>query len=135
MKESSHRITVTCPDNLVVNSYPGSLAQVITNLIINSLTHGFAGRTGGTISIMLGKTDRHWIHMEYSDDGKGMTQEQIDHLFEPFFSSMEHHEGRGLGCYIIYCLVTQRFLGTIQTSSAPHQGLKYLIDLAMEVVE
>ncbi len=71
LKNSKHNVQLNCPDNIRLNSYPGALSQILTNLIINSLIYGFEGIESGTITIT-GSVDNTNVSLSYSDNGVGM---------------------------------------------------------------
>lgn len=124
-------IRISCPDNLIINSYPGVFSQILTNLIINSLIHGFYQRDQGIIRIEVSPLASGDLRIFYADDGRGMTESALTHLFEPFFTSMRNDGGSGLGSYIVYNLVTQTLKGSIRGENAPGGGLQYVIEIPM----
>lgn len=117
---------IECSDNLELDSYPGVYSQIMTNLILNSLLHGFEDDTHGVITITLSEKD-DILHFNYSDNGKGMTKEQLKMLYDPFFTTNRSHGGTGLGMHIVYNLVTQKLGGKIQCTSSPKSGTKFYI--------
>jgi signal transduction histidine kinase len=121
-------IGIDCPEDLVINSFPGVFAQIITNLVINSVVHGFRGRDRGSIAIRA-RMAGSLLEMEYADDGVGMTEEGLRHVFEPFYTSLRNEGGSGLGTYTVYNLVTQVFGGTVQVESPDGKGLHYRFSL------
>ncbi len=74
------------PDHLILDSYPGSYYQIFTNLILNSLLHGFENQPGGKISIQMSLTDQQLL-IHYRDNGVGIPQDWHEKLFEPFVTS------------------------------------------------
>ncbi len=68
-----------------------------------------------------------WLISPYSDNGRGLTQEQLEKLFHPFFTTKRDQGGSGLGTHITYNLVRQTLGGSIQVSSEPGHGLSYHI--------
>ncbi len=126
-KKTKHTITVECPDNLEINSYPGAFAQIITNLIMNSLIHGFEDVDAGHILIQV-SSDENQIHIVYKDDGKGMDPDTVQKVFEPFFTTKRSHGGTGLGMHLVYNLVTQTFGGVIECYSVKGRGVEFRID-------
>lgn len=99
---------------------------MLTNLVINALIHGLDGQTATQISIEVTAED-DWIQLNFSDNGRGMTTEQLRQLFDPFFTTKRNQGGSGLGAHIVYNLVTVRLQGSINVQSAPGQGLHYQI--------
>lgn len=120
-KLAGHTVNLQVPGDLNVEINPGALYQIVTNLMINSLMHGFEGHPGGTIHINAGVRDQG-IFLLYRDNGKGIPEEIWEHIFEPFFTTKRGQGGTGLGLSIISNLVTQNFHGTITFHPAEDQG-------------
>jgi len=112
LDNTKHLIHINCNDSIILDTKPGALAQVITNLVINSLVHGFEFKTNGTITISA-TTEREMIRLHYTDDGKGITDEQKLRLFEPFYTTKKEEGGTGLGMHIVEDLVNNSLHGTI----------------------
>jgi len=120
-------ISVNCHNDLKINSLPGVLEQIITNLLMNSLIHGFnEGIDAGLININV-QMKGEYLHLDYSDTGKGIAQENLAKIFEPFFTTHRAHGGSGLGMYICYNLVTTQLQGTIKCESTAEKGVKFSI--------
>ncbi len=130
LKKTAHQITFHCPDNLEVNSYPGAFSQILTNLIMNSMTHGFEDMEAGSITINVFTEDHHY-HLIYQDNGKGMTEEQREKIFDPFFTTKRGKGGSGLGMHVVYNLVCEKLAGTIDCSSRPGQGVLFDISIPL----
>jgi len=128
LKKTSHRVEVVCDGNLVVESYPGALSQILTNLIINSLTHGFGPEQAGTIRIEVGRTNGT-LELRYADNGKGMSAEVRDRIFEPFFTTARSHGSTGLGMHIVFNIVTRTLGGAIVCESEPGQGTSFHVTM------
>ncbi len=133
-KRTQHKINVFCPEDLVLNTWPGAFMQIFSNLIINSLIHGFDGIEAGNISIRVEVTEDS-VQVHYSDDGKGMSSENVSKIFEPFFTTRRGRGGTGLGMSIVYNLVTSRLGGSILCSSANGEGTAFIIKLPLDIVE
>ncbi|MCH8529833.1 MAG: hypothetical protein LAT65_03180 [Saccharospirillum sp.] len=117
------------PD-LTLTLTPGALAQVITNLVINSLIHGFEeGKQPGLIRFSTPKIDQEHLQLLYEDDGKGMTEETIRHIFDPFYTTRRSRGGSGLGMNIVFNLITAKLKGKIRILNAPQQGCRLAIQL------
>lgn len=109
---------------------PGALAQVITNLVINSLLHGFDDATRpGTIRLYSETTHADQLHLIYEDDGIGMSEETLRHIFDPFYTTRRSRGGSGLGMNIVFNLVTGKLGGKIQVENPPDQGCRINITL------
>lgn len=104
-------------------SYPGALAQVVTNLVMNSLQHA---KASGPLVLTLSETgDR--VALEYADDGRGIAAEHLPQIFDPFFTTGRDRGRSGLGLHIVYNLVTRKLGGTIGCESAPGLGVRFTV--------
>jgi signal transduction histidine kinase len=127
LKKTRHVINVNCPDNIEVHCHPGAISQIFTNLIINSLLHGFEGISHGIITITADlKADR--LHLNYHDNGVGVPMSKLSLLFDPFYTTKSGTGGTGLGTHIINELVTDTLNGSITAHSEEGQGLSYDIE-------
>jgi signal transduction histidine kinase len=132
-KNTDIDIQVDCPNDFKIKSFPGALEQILTNLLMNSLIHGFEqGQQAGSININVQLFDGKDLHLEYFDNGKGIAQENLAKVFEPFFTTHRAHGGSGLGMYICYNIVTTQLLGTITCESTLSKGVVFKIDYPIE---
>jgi len=127
MKKTNHSIHVNCPDNIKIHSHAGAISQIFTNLIINSIVHGFDSVESGKITITVTFKDER-LHIQYQDSGQGISDEQLPKLFDPFYTTKAGQGGTGLGTHIIYNLVTDTLNGTIKASNPDGAGLTYDIE-------
>jgi len=128
-KRQSIEVRVECPPGIVLDSFPGALGQIITNLMQNSVRHGFAGQGGGHMSLLVRRIDAQHIEIRQSDDGVGIPPEHIGQIFDPFFTTQRNQGGTGLGLHIVFNLVTQKLGGTISVRSEPDQGATFVLVL------
>ena len=127
-KQTTIEIELDCPKDLLIYSIPGSLQQIVTNLMINSLMHGFkCGKKSGIIRICV-HLEESCLHIDYSDTGKGITPEALEKIFEPFFTTDRTHGSSGLGMYISYNIVTSQLNGTMTCESILDQGVNFKIE-------
>jgi two-component system NtrC family sensor kinase len=117
-------VTVDCAPDIVLDSFPGAVSQILTNMLMNSLVHGFEHGQAGSIAIAA-TLEGETVVLAYSDDGAGMDGETLAKLFDPFFTTRRGSGGSGLGAHILYNLVTGPLGGTVKVDSAPGQGLRY----------
>ena len=125
-KNTRHQVNIQCPADLEILCAPGVIAQIVTNMMINSLMHGFEHIEEGHISLAVSRDGGH-IVMEYQDDGKGMSKEALTHLFDAFYTTRRNQGGSGLGTHIVFNLVTRTLDGSIEAFSEPEKGLRYVI--------
>ncbi|MBF0422190.1 MAG: PAS domain-containing sensor histidine kinase [Magnetococcales bacterium] len=123
-------VVVVCDMNLEVRSFPGVLAQILINLVNNSLVHAFAPDEMGKITLEFAVV-RHSLHFIYRDNGRGMSEEVLEHVFEPFFTTRRDLGGSGLGMAIVFNLVTRTLGGTISCESASGCGMAVQIDIPL----
>ncbi|MEW6989696.1 YfiR/HmsC family protein [Colwelliaceae bacterium 6441] len=114
--------------SIKITTIPGAIAQVLTNLVTNSLKHGFENQNSGNIFIDA-KTVGDKIQITYADDGQGMGQEVLQNIFEPFFTTKRNSGGTGLGMNIVYNIVNQKLHGSIKIESKEGQGARFIITL------
>ena len=126
-------ITVECPGDLSITSYPGAFAQIVTNLVMNSLDHGFEGSRSGRITVSA-RTEGDRLIVSYTDDGRGIEAEVLPRIFDPFFTT-SLQRGSGLGLNIVYNLVTHRLGGSIECSSESGAGVLFTITLPLTTGE
>ncbi|NVO04967.1 MAG: DUF1638 domain-containing protein [Rhodoferax sp.] len=132
LQKGPYRISVDCAPNIVVQGYPGDLESVFTNLIANSLQHGFKGRAEGSIQIRV-EQQATGLRMVYADDGKGLSAEASQRIFDPFFTT-DMQSGMGLGMHLVYNLITQRMGGSIRVDPQHGQGARFLIEVPTQTV-
>lgn len=122
-KQNQHKVEIDCSEQLWMQTYAGSISQVLTNLIMNSLLHGFEHKKDGHIRIQAAE-ERGNIVIRYSDDGIGLTAEAKTKIFDPFYTTKRGHGGTGLGMHLVYNIVNQRLKGDIQVEDS-EQGAAF----------
>ncbi len=121
-----HHIEVNCPEQLEVDSYPGAIAQILTNFISNSIAHAFRPEQAGAMHIKV-VPDGDDLLLSYSDNGKGIAATDLGRVFDPFFTTARGSGGSGLGLHIVYNLVAQTLGGSVRVSSLPGSGATFEI--------
>jgi len=128
-RRPGHTVTLHCPDGIWMESYPGALGQVLTNLIVNACVHGFAEGQAGTMDIAVIPTGPGHLVLTFRDDGRGIRQESLSRIFEPFFTTRRGAGSTGLGLHIVFNLVTRTLRGRIDVWSAEGQGTRFTLRL------
>ena len=126
LKKTRIRVAIDCPPDIVLDSYPGALAQVITNLTLNCVEHAFDADAEGSIAIRVA-LDGDWIEMRVVDDGKGIPADMLDKVFDPFVTTRRGQGGTGLGLNIVFNLIAKQFAGTIAVSSVLGHGASFVL--------
>lgn len=128
LRRAPHQVRVEIPSGLCLESYPGPLEQVITNLIENSLVHAFRPGQAGTIRLSAEAFDGG-VRLRYEDDGCGIPAEVRHRVFDPFFTTRMGQGGSGLGLYLVYNLVHGRLGGRIQLQEGTAPGACFIVEL------
>ncbi len=126
LKRLPHKINIKCPENIEVELYAGPFSQIVINLIMNSMIHGFDGVEKGLVEIGVQQVGNDLIYT-HKDNGKGMSPEVMDHLYEQFFTTKKNQGGSGIGMNLIKKIVSQTLKGTIECESAPSKGVLFSI--------
>jgi signal transduction histidine kinase len=129
LKHSLVWLSVDVPRDISLKSYPGPYGQVLTNLVLNALTHAFPDKRKGTMRLSARKVGTGQVEIEFADDGVGMNEDVQRRAFEPFFTTRRNRGGTGLGLHIVYNLVTRRLGGTLRLESQPGHGTVFRIRL------
>ncbi|WP_422879665.1 sensor histidine kinase [Noviherbaspirillum cavernae] len=114
-----------------MDSYPGPLGQVITNLVNNALVHAFDGRNTGTVTIAAQIADDGWMELIVKDDGAGIPQANLNRIFDPFFTTRLGAGGSGLGLNITHSIVTNILGGRIRVQSEVGRGTTFIVTAPM----
>jgi signal transduction histidine kinase len=129
LKGTQVTVQVDCAPGIEMDSYPGPLALVITNLVLNSLQHAFTPGVPGTIRISARMEGDDEIVLCHEDDGRGIPQHLHDRIFEPFFTTRRGFGGSGLGLHLVYNIVTARLGGSIEVRERAGGGTLFILRL------
>jgi signal transduction histidine kinase len=128
LTEARVQVRIEAPAGIQMNSYPVSLAQVVTNLVVNSLQHAFPRDKGGRIAIEAMPCDDDEIEIVYSDNGGGIDPTVRARVFDPFVTTRRMLGGSGLGLYIVNQLVTRQLNGSVALDNAPGRpGTRFVL--------
>lgn len=118
-KSGGVALICTLEAGVEMDSFPGQLQQVVSNLINNVLKHAFAEGRHGTLSIRARAEGADAVHIEIEDDGAGIAPEVLPKVFEPFFTTARGQGGTGLGLHIVHQIITELLGGRIEVFSPP----------------
>ena len=122
-------LRVSCPDDIVMDSYPGTVGQIITNLTQNAIVHGFKDRDSGEINLSC-SIKQNRIEIIFADNGAGISSDNLERIFDPFFTTNRHQGGTGLGLSICQRLATLMY-GDINVQSQVDQGTEFRVRIPM----
>ena len=107
---------------------PTHLSQILWNLLLNAAE---AIESEGLISIKTLPTKNRKIEIRVSDNGCGMNEEVLEHLFEPFYTRRRGGQGTGLGLAITYRIVADHGGHIEATSDGPGTGSRFRVTLPL----
>jgi len=136
MKKSNVHYSFSGDDSMRINTIPGALAQVITNLVTNSIRHGFQSdndvkEQNNNIKINIEQNRIDEVCLTYQDNGIGMSKDVLAQVFDPFFTTKRNKGGTGLGMNIVYNIIEQKLSGHIDISSNLGEGVTCKITLPL----
>ncbi len=124
LRQTGHIVRVEGLSSLKVDSFPGAIAQILTNLVLNATQHAFDDGQSGRITLTLG-LDGDTVRLSCADDGKGVPPENLGRIFDAFFTTRRGDGGTGLGLHIVYAQVTATLGGDIAVHSEPGHGTAF----------
>lgn len=131
LKPLPYRISHAIPAGIRLDSYPGPLGQILSNLVNNAIVHAFAGRDHGQMHLQANLNGQDRLQLRFSDDGCGIAHEHLKRIFDPFFTTRLGQGGSGLGLNIVYNLATGVLGGSIHVDSTLGQGSTFTLDIPL----
>jgi signal transduction histidine kinase len=125
-RSTPYVIEVRVPTGIALDSYPGLLTQVLSNLVNNARLHAFDGLERGTIAID-GFDRGDMVELQVSDDGHGIPVDIRNQIFDPFFTTRMGRGGTGLGLSIVHSVVTQGLGGQIRVEYGATGGSRFVV--------
>ncbi len=131
IKRTPFVIEQRVPADLMMESYPGPLGQVITNLINNAIVHGYDGRSEGLIAVAAQLSSHGWVTLSVEDHGVGIAPSDVPRIFDPFFTTKMGVGGSGLGLNIVHNIVAEILGGSVSVHSELGGGTRFTLKLPM----
>jgi len=128
LKKKQVKVEIICSDNLYLLGDVGALTQIFTNLMINSLVHGFVNDNKHLIKIKAALIERTLV-IEYSDNGVGIPEDIVDQVFKLFFTTKKKQGGSGIGLHIVKHLLDEKFDGRITCDENPGGGVMFTLHI------
>jgi signal transduction histidine kinase len=129
LKKTPYQIDSNIAPDIVLDSYPGALGQILVNLINNALLHAFDGRQQGLISVQAFASEPGWIDLTITDNGRGISEDNLPRIFDPFFTTKLGQGGSGLGLNIVHNLACGVLGGSIAVASQLDWGTRFSLSL------
>ncbi len=130
-KKAGHRLELDCAAGIELESYPGVLSQIVTNLVMNSLIHAFEPGRSGAMALQVRRQGGGAVELVYSDDGRGIPAEHRSRVFDPFFTTRRGAGSTGLGLHIVFNLVTGKLGGSIELGSGEGAGTRFTLRIPL----
>lgn len=125
---------IECDPALRIQGPAGLLEQVITNLVLNAVQHAFnEGKRAGNITLQALREGDQLV-LRCIDDGCGMSAQQAQRVFEPFYTTRRGQGGTGLGLYICYQIATAQLGGSLHCTSQEEHGSRFELRFAAQFV-
>lgn len=133
LRATPHRVSVEVPAGIELDSYPGPLIQVISNLVNNALLHGFGPEAGepGEIRIEARLVGEDAVQLCVRDNGRGIAEADLRRIFDPFFTTRLGQGGSGLGLSIVHSLVHDLLGGRLDVASRVDAGTTFTLTLPL----
>jgi signal transduction histidine kinase len=135
LRKSGHEVVLDCPPELIVDTYPGALGQVLTNLCMNAIVHAYDAGVTGRLHLSMRETTPGSVRIVFADDGRGIDAESLHKIFDPFFTTARNRGNTGLGLHIAFNLVTSKLHGKLEVASEPGKGTRFTITIPARVAE
>ncbi|MGN7611543.1 sensor histidine kinase [Magnetococcales bacterium HHB-1] len=134
LKTTPHQFKMECPEGIVMTSYPGPLAQVVTNMVINALNHAFPDKEQkGLFEIVVQQPSPDQVAIHFKDNGRGIPKKNIEKIFDPFFTTNRAQGNTGLGLNIVFNTVNQTLGGEISCISEEDKGTEFIVQLPVNL--
>lgn len=124
LRKKNVRVGLECDERLTLRCDPEAMKHILLNLLSNAAD---AVEPGGSIRLSAG-WDGERLTLICEDDGCGIQPENMESLFNPFFTTKPPGKGTGLGMFIVYSEV-EKLGGSIEVESEPGRGTRFTISI------
>jgi len=131
IKREEHELKIEMPEVILMDSYPGPYGQVLSNMIMNAIIHAFDGRKHGVMNLKAEFINDKQVQIIFSDNGRGVSESNVNKIFDPFFTTRLGQGGSGLGLHICYNIVSSVLGGSIEVRSTEGRGTSFDIILPL----
>lgn len=131
LRQANVTVQLAVDEKIALDSYPGPIGQIITNLLNNALVHAFDVQENAKIRLSATQEELDWVVLTVADNGKGIPPEHLTKVFDPFFTTRLGQGGSGLGLHIVHNLVTGILGGQIRVFSGEGRGTQFVLRLPL----
>jgi len=136
LKSNNIQLLVNIEENIIINGYENELLQCLMNIVNNSIDALIEEVTGNRFIFITSFIKDHIIYIKISDNAKGISEDVLPNIFEPYFTTKHQSLGTGLGLHMTYNLIVEGMKGTIEASNVSYEyneynyiGAEFLISL------
>ncbi len=126
-------VKLICSHTLKVECVCEFISQIFEILMVNSVEHACFSSNEGDIVITI-KSNENSLLIDYEDGGEGLTQEDVENIFNPFNTSKRGGGHIGLGTTIMYNAITHTFKGDVSCALSANGGLAYHIEIPVKIL-
>nr|WP_320012604.1 HAMP domain-containing sensor histidine kinase [uncultured Desulfobulbus sp.] len=131
LKRTVHRLHADIAEDITLESYPGVIGQILTNLITNALMHAWASGDSGNISVLAQRMEEDILRLSVADNGSGIAESLKKKIFEPFFTTAMGRGGTGLGLNIAYNSARNVLGGVLLCEDGETEGAVFHLDIPL----
>jgi len=130
LRKTPHKLEIVIPEQITLDSFPGPIEQIITNLINNAIMHAFDRDQLGIMTLTAERQDP-FVKVVFTDNGKGIPEHHLNRIFDPFFTTKLGRGGTGLGLNIVHNIVKNMLGGQIEVDSLSGKGTTFVMILPL----
>ncbi len=134
LRRLPYQVELNCAGPFTAYLDPGALSQIVTNLVLNAVTHGLYQRGNGTVTVSLRQDGPDGV-LSVHDDGNGIDPAVRDSLYEPFVTTARDRGGSGLGLQVVHNLVHGSIRGAISVESERGKFTEFRVRIPLETEE
>ncbi|GAA5175228.1 hypothetical protein GCM10025771_06820 [Niveibacterium umoris] len=129
LREIACTVRLEAAEDLILDSYPAALQQVLCALVENALLHGLPAQALPVLSLRARTVDTTSIEIAVGDNGAGIPADDLAKVFDPFFTTRLAQGSSGLGLHVAHNVVRGALGGTIRIESTPAEGTTVFVRL------
>ena len=116
LKQYNVSVILQLPDSLPVHSFASTLSTIVSRVIENACYHAFNDSRKRQICITARQTAHSW-QLSIADNGRGMSEDELNRAFEPFFTTRRNDGAKGLGLTLVFNLVSHVLQGEVSLNN------------------
>ncbi len=135
LKREHIHLDTRLPENISMTGYPGVVSQILQNLMVNSIRHAFGPAGEHRVTLTAGSEEPGRVRIYYADNGRGVEEDMLGRMFDPFITSARGEGSTGLGLHLVQQWVSRILHGSIKVSTPEDGGLAFVITIPRKTPE